>query len=306
MRSVLATLALLLAPSVTLANTQYAKVAIVAKSGGYYDYLDPISAISDIATWCGTPSATNPCLIKIMPGVYDLTTSWQGQPYVDIEGSGENVTMIRFSGDDPNGQFQLYQNEEARFLSLSQIPGTPHRYNFLVTVMMGTMRFVTITPGDRYEAVWAGGAMSGPTPAILEHVTVNAPLSTVGVNYNRGNVILNHCSITASTISGAEGIVAACTNGGTLTLNDTTVFANMGVASTLPCSGTQTLRVNGSTIRTAGNWNVNLSTGWTTYILNSILDTPYGPEINGPGIACQNTWDANLVHSASGNPCTVH
>lgn len=43
-------------------QTKYAKVAFVAQSGG--DYTDPVSAMSAVDTWCGTPSASNPCLLK--------------------------------------------------------------------------------------------------------------------------------------------------------------------------------------------------------------------------------------------------
>ncbi|MBL0225716.1 MAG: tail fiber domain-containing protein [Geobacteraceae bacterium] len=71
---------------------KYAKVAVVAQSGG--DYSDPATAMGDVATWCGTPSAANPCLLKIMPGVYTVTSAVAMQPYIDIEGSGEKVTKI--------------------------------------------------------------------------------------------------------------------------------------------------------------------------------------------------------------------
>ena len=69
------------------------KIAIVAKSGG--NYTSPVTAMSDIASWCGTPSEASGCLIKIMPGVYDLAGgSLTMLPYVDIDGAGENETTI--------------------------------------------------------------------------------------------------------------------------------------------------------------------------------------------------------------------
>lgn len=72
---------------------KYGKVAIVAKSGG--DYATPSTALSDVATWCGTPSETNPCQVKIMPGVYDQgATSLVMLDFVDVEGSGETNTVI--------------------------------------------------------------------------------------------------------------------------------------------------------------------------------------------------------------------
>ena len=44
-------------------------------------------------------SSTNPCLIKIEPGIYDIgSKSLQMKPYLDIEGSGELVTTITGTG----------------------------------------------------------------------------------------------------------------------------------------------------------------------------------------------------------------
>lgn len=71
---------------------KYGKAVVVAKTGG--DFIDPITAMTDVPTWCGIPSATNMCLVKIMPGVYSLSTSLTMTNYVDIEGSGENVTKL--------------------------------------------------------------------------------------------------------------------------------------------------------------------------------------------------------------------
>lgn len=76
------------------ANPKLENVANVALKGG--DYSDPAAAMADLAKWCGMLSATNPCLLKIAPGVYDLGgTSLFAEEFVDIEGSGENVTILR-------------------------------------------------------------------------------------------------------------------------------------------------------------------------------------------------------------------
>lgn len=68
---------------------RYGNVIVVAKSGG--DFTDPIAAVGSISD----ASATNPYLIKIMPGVYDLgTSSLHLKAFVDIEGSGTHSTTI--------------------------------------------------------------------------------------------------------------------------------------------------------------------------------------------------------------------
>ncbi|MFC1680279.1 tail fiber domain-containing protein [Pseudomonadota bacterium] len=76
--------------------SSYAKVAIVAKGGG--DYTSPLDAMANVSSgdnWCGTPSATNRCLVQIMPGVYDIgSTGIVMQQYVSIRGSGQETTKI--------------------------------------------------------------------------------------------------------------------------------------------------------------------------------------------------------------------
>jgi len=100
----------------------YAKIAVVAQSGG--DYTDPVAAMNDISTWCGTPSATNTCLLKIMPGNYDLGGgTLHMQQYVDIEGSGESTTKI--SGSIPYADWNSAlvtgeSNAEIRFLTMER------------------------------------------------------------------------------------------------------------------------------------------------------------------------------------------
>jgi hypothetical protein len=81
----------------TSASSGQHKVAIVDKSGKYYS--NPVEAMNDIATWCGKPAETNLCLLKILPGIYDIgSNTLQMNHYVDIEGSGENVTKIKGNG----------------------------------------------------------------------------------------------------------------------------------------------------------------------------------------------------------------
>jgi hypothetical protein len=82
------------------AYPRWAQVAIVDIQGRG-DYTDPVTAMAALATWCGTPSESNPCLLKILPGYYDIgSSSLVMQPYVDIEGSGRNVTYIRAASSD--------------------------------------------------------------------------------------------------------------------------------------------------------------------------------------------------------------
>lgn len=76
-----------------LYQQKYGKIAVVAQTGG--DYTNPVAAMNDLAAWCGTPSAANPCLVKVMPGVYNIgTSSLSIGDYVSLVGSGKESTRI--------------------------------------------------------------------------------------------------------------------------------------------------------------------------------------------------------------------
>ena len=69
------------------------------------------------------PRPTNPYLLRIEPGVYDLITdTLQMKSYVDIEGSGENVTILTAAGTPvpqdflwPKSTLSGADNSEAAF-----------------------------------------------------------------------------------------------------------------------------------------------------------------------------------------------
>ena len=64
-------------------------VITVAKAKG--DFTDPVAAVNSIID----ASASNPYLVVIGPGVYNLTQILVMKAYVDIVGSGENVTKLQ-------------------------------------------------------------------------------------------------------------------------------------------------------------------------------------------------------------------
>lgn len=97
---------------------KYANVIVVAKSGG--DFTDPVAALNSILD----SSANNPYLVKIMPGVYNLGSSLQMIPYVDIEGSGANVTKITYAISDSNPALFMSDNTELRALAINSSMST--------------------------------------------------------------------------------------------------------------------------------------------------------------------------------------
>lgn len=68
-------------------------VVTVAKENG--DFSSPVTAINAIgATLLPAATDTNPYLIVIAPGVYMLSETLIMKEYVDIAGSGKNITML--------------------------------------------------------------------------------------------------------------------------------------------------------------------------------------------------------------------
>ncbi len=63
-------------------------IITVAKENG--DFADPVAAMASISD----AAVDNPYLLVIAPGDYALTSSLVMQPYVDIAGSGRNVTRL--------------------------------------------------------------------------------------------------------------------------------------------------------------------------------------------------------------------
>jgi hypothetical protein len=89
------------------------RIAWVSKEGGG-DYDDPVSAMSDLDSWCSSPSSTQRCLLRIGPGTYNLDSRLDMAAYVDIQGSGINVTVLK--GDTSSATFGLVNGADSAAL----------------------------------------------------------------------------------------------------------------------------------------------------------------------------------------------
>jgi hypothetical protein len=81
-------LTLMMVPALS-GNRPLKNVITVAKANG--KFTDPVAAVNSITD----ASVTNPYLVVIGPGVYTVTSMLVMKQYVDIVGSGENVTKIK-------------------------------------------------------------------------------------------------------------------------------------------------------------------------------------------------------------------
>jgi hypothetical protein len=169
-----------------------AKMARVAVSGG--DYTSPLDAVTNLANWCGTPSATNRCLIKIFPGIYDLGTNSLSLQYdfLDLTGSGSNVTLIK-------GQMSNFSTP------LISITGNSHIRN---------LRIENISPtGNSLVAIVDNGAQP-----LFSHVVLYSDSGTYDISVALHVANGSHPRLTDAYLyaKGNAGTVAASVTGASI------------------------------------------------------------------------------------------
>jgi hypothetical protein len=240
----------------------YGKVAIVAQSGGAY--LDPKTAMDDLATWCGVPSSANPCLVRIMPGIYDLgNNALTMKPYVDIEGSGENTTTItatHSSGSKDANSATLVgaTNAEIRFLAVENQGGSSYSFaiynsstspkitNVTATASGGnqsygmynnssspTMTNVTATGSGGTHCYGVYNYASSPTMTNVT-ATGSGGSSSLGMYNSSSSPTLNDVSLNGIVVNGSLFFVPASgtdSENGNLLLSVASVFSGLGTPS---------------------------------------------------------------------------
>jgi hypothetical protein len=158
----------------------YAGYTVVAKSGG--DYSDPLTAMSDIGDWCGTPSAANPCLLKIMPGEYYISDgTLQMLDYVDIEGSGESITKLKGNRGNHPGVLAGSNNAELRFISVENTGGGSFAY--AVTNLNTSLKITNVTAIASGANEQVSFDCESNCSSVMTNVTAIASGGTVAIGF---------------------------------------------------------------------------------------------------------------------------
>lgn len=182
-----------------------AATATVSSAGG--DYTDLLNAVSNASTgdiWCGVPSVSNPCLIKVMPGSYDLGTSSLDLPvHVHLQGAGPGVTIVSGSKSNSPVIGSLGNN------SINDLT-------------------VSVPAGSFADAVWVQG----------DNVDIrNVHLTTPQENFARTGIkVLSTGSLTAQNVNVTGFNQAVRVEGGSIRLDD---FENTGTNGVFILSGAQ-------------------------------------------------------------------
>jgi hypothetical protein len=126
-------------------------------------------------------SSSNPYLIKLGPGYYYIgTTSLVMKPFVDIEGSGENATVIEGQVNGAGGGVvNGASNAELRFLTVVHYGGGSYAKAIYIHDSSPSITSVTVNASGGSTlttGIEISTTTSGASPR-LRHVKVNASLS---------------------------------------------------------------------------------------------------------------------------------
>ncbi len=230
-------------------------IANVAISGG--DYSSPVDAMNDLATWCGTPSEDNLCLMKIAPGEYNIGANpIIMQDFVDIQGSGTNNTEITgaVAGDASSGLVHSATNTTLSDLSIYNEGGSGGSYSIgifsedagnvlikgvYIEAYGGTNNIGIRNSGSSLDIINSSIYGSGGEHAIgIENSSLSvatimnanvtssgASISNIGISIVESHMLMDSSEIKSYTVGGerATGIYVSNRNIPT-SLNNLTVF----------------------------------------------------------------------------------
>jgi hypothetical protein len=237
------------------------------------------------------PSATNLYLLKLEPGLYDLGDQLLTMlPYVDLEGSGEDLTTILssagYQGYPPPGGLKAASNSQIRHLT--------------ITNHSSPMGFLTI-----YQAAIL--VPNGATNVRIEHVNATSfytfpslagdSIHIYSLLNDGGEVAVSNSTISASNNSqnGSQS-TAIFNNSGTLSVTNSLLSASQTLQS--------------SAINSSGGI-VALTHATLT---SSVLSQSYGLQINNNGacliddstLTATNAPGANYGLFTSPAGCTIN
>jgi len=260
------------------------------------------TALLNIINGITDNSATNPYLIKLGPGIYDLGTSTlQMKEYVDLEGAGEGTTTISGETSFSNeGVVQGASNSEIRFLTVQSTGAGLYATGILNwTSTSPKITNVTVSVSQTGNNTPRGVFNYTASSATITNVTVlvSGGGQCYGVyNYYTAGVKMNNVSISVSGGTYGHGVY---NYGGEVRMNNVTVSAS-GVTTSRGvdtcCTGTAW--INHSAIK-ASTHTVENGTSAVTYVANTQLDG--GSVSNSGTLTCVGAYDENYV--ALGTNC---
>ena len=274
----------------------YRGVVTVAQSGG--DFNSVQSALNSITD----NSTTNRYLVKVAPGIYTGTVTMK--PFVDIEGSGETVTKITFTGSASlnNGTVVGADNAELRSLTVESTGGNSFAVAIANTNKSPSILHVTAsasggtTSNDGVYNINSSPAMSDVTISVSGSGTgdnegvsdfnssppmTNVTISVSGSAFGDYGVYNNNFS--SPTMTNVAVYVSASGSGFAVGVENTSNSFVTMINLTVSASGSATVYGvgNSTTNVTIRDSNIFASGGASSYgIFNSASSGSYAVQVD--------------------------
>jgi hypothetical protein len=255
-----------------------ANTIVVAKSGGDFNTIK--EALDSIS-----PTADQRYLIYVAPGVYTETVTMK--PYVDIEGAGEDLTRITYTGSAAfnTGTVVGAYYAELRFLSVSNTGGAAYAIAIYNHFALPHLTHVTANASGGITTNY-GVYNSGCSP-VMTSVTASASGGTtsIGVYNNFSSPEMTNMNASAS---------GATTNYGVYNFTSSPKMTNVNASAS---EGTGSYGVfNGNSSPAIQNSLISARYGTNNYgIYNSATESAYTVKINHSQV----TGSTNTIYNDS-------
>ena len=276
------------------AVVQYARTVVVGPVGSTTANGTTLrNALANISS----PSSINPYVVKIEPGIYDVgSTPLQMRSYVDIEGSGENVTTIRATCGNASSSSTTSAsaivsaaNAELRQLTVSNVASLAFANAFFVNAGPMSLSRVTL-------------------------LSTGATDTSIGLNAAEPVLVyLQNVTITATNAGGsANAIGAVASVESTVTIKDSTLTAQgvtTGTNSAVLVSGATSVTIDSSTLSAMNSATLARALfviSGTATVSNSTLradaaSTRYAAITTGSQLATVDVFHSRLLVYQSGS-----
>ncbi len=178
---------------------------VVAKSGGNYTTIT--AALNAI-----TPTATNPYVIEVWPGVYTETTSVNLKSYVHLKGSGRDVTTVKTS---QGTNASVIIADGLTKVSISGLNITGGQYGIFWARTDGTISDNQLSNNSLGISMQGAGDTSNPLKSVSFIGNIVNNNTSYGIEFNRATAVATDNIITRNCTAGGYGITIANDRGAT-------------------------------------------------------------------------------------------